>query len=188
MTTAHAPHLDAPITPDDLLGMRLDRVCELVDGQLLEKPMGARSGMIGGELYRQIANYLVTHPIACVTQPEIGFQCFPDKPTQVRKPDVAVISRQRLSKVPEGWIRQVPEFVCEVISQRDEFRHIEGRIGDFLNAGTDVGWVVDPHPDRPCIHVYSPGGHRQTHVGDVSLPIDVLPGLTCSLKSLADAV
>jgi hypothetical protein len=116
-----------------------------------------------------------------------GFQCFPRKPLQVRKPDVSFVRRD-VALVPlrdSGWTPEVPELIVEVLSPKDGMTDIESRIGDFLSAGTKLIWIVDPvleiafviHPDG----IRYPLGSTDSFDGEDVLPgfrlplVDVLP-------------
>src|SRR5437763_1567551 len=96
-------------TPEDLLLMPDGDQFELVDGQLVEREMGMWSSYVAGR-----AHYLLTDFVESrrgrgwVLPGEAGYQCFPDAPGKVRKPDVSFIRFHRRSPeavTEEGYIR-----------------------------------------------------------------------------------
>ena len=78
-------------TPQDLLEMPDGELYELVDGNLVERDTGARASWIGGQLLRLLANFLDLHKLGWVFPADNSYQCFPDAPDKVRRPDVSFI-------------------------------------------------------------------------------------------------
>ena len=87
-------------TPEDLLRMPNNSTMELVDGQIVEKHVSAESSKIEGRFYYCFQTFLLSHPIAEVYPASLGYQCFDDSPTKIRKPDTTVIRLERLNKSP----------------------------------------------------------------------------------------
>ena len=75
----------ATYTPEDLLAMPDGDRFELVDGQLVERPIGAISSLVGAELLRLIGNHNRQQRFGHVFSADCGFRCFPDDPGRVRK-------------------------------------------------------------------------------------------------------
>ena len=114
---------------------------------------------------------------------ECGYQCFPDRPQLVRKPDVSFVRRDRLPEAPQGWIRIAPDLAAEVISPNDEYTALEARVADFLDVGTPLFWVIDPINRQARVH------HRDGSALtlDQTQPLDgedVLPGFKLTLGQL----
>src|SRR5262245_30503417 len=95
--------LPGTATEDDLLLMieSKDRLCELVDGVLVEKPMGMEES--------EIAALIIIHVGGFIRQHDLGIIMAPDGPTRlrlglVRLPDVLFISFDRFPdrKRPKG--------------------------------------------------------------------------------------
>src|SRR5262249_31147920 len=120
MNTVAAP---PPFTPEDLLALPDGDSFELVNGHLVERHMGAESSWIGGELYRLIGTYCRENQSGWVWPADGSYQCFPDRPNLVRKPDVSFIRRGRLpgEQLPRGHIRIQPDLAVEVVSPKDLF-------------------------------------------------------------------
>jgi len=108
-------------TPEALLAMPDGAAYELVDGELIERQMGFRSSRIGGRLFRILDVHCDREQLGWVLPSDVGYQCFPDDPHKVRKPDVSFIRADRLSAhdEPEGWATLAPNLVVEVISPND---------------------------------------------------------------------
>src|SRR5580704_8315063 len=104
MSTAIATKTE--YTPEDLLAMPDGKSYELVDGQLVERNMGAESSWVGGELYARLRQYGQEHQLGWAFPADTGYQCFPHAPGLVRKPDVSFVRYGRLpdGMLPQGWI------------------------------------------------------------------------------------
>src|SRR3954453_24160721 len=121
-------------TPTDLLAMPDEDRYELVDGSLVERKMGSLSSWVGGRLLHLISNFAEQNNLGWVWPADNGFQCFPDSPNTVRKPDVSLLRRGRLpgERLPEGYLRIPPDLAVEVISPNDLAYEIEEKIEEYV--------------------------------------------------------
>ena len=111
-------------TPEDLLAMPDGKSYELVDGQLVERNMGAESSWVGGQLLIRLGSYCEEHGLGWALPADNGFQCFAHDPGLVRKPDVSFVRYGRLpgEVLPKGWIKIPPDLAVEVVSPNDGSR------------------------------------------------------------------
>src|SRR5713101_2584362 len=65
------------------------RICELVDGVLVEKPMGAREALLAGAIIEYLGSFVRKHDLGCVLAPDGTLRLMPGL---VRIPDVSFIS------------------------------------------------------------------------------------------------
>ena len=95
----------APVTPEDLLTLPDSVNYELVDGRLVERNMGMQSSGIGWRVGGLLFMFLRDHPLGMAFGADAGYQCFPDAPGKVRKPDVSFIRSGRLpgDRTPLGY-------------------------------------------------------------------------------------
>jgi len=162
-----------------------DRVCELVDGQLLEKGMGARSGRVGGIIFRRIDEHAEAHRLGKAFPAETGYQCFARDLNRVRKPDASLVRTERMPAggTPRGWFRIPPDLAVEVISPNDLAAEVAARVVDYLNAGTSLVWVVDPESE--FVQVFRKDGSGAWLIGSGELSgEDVLPGFRCRIEDI----
>src|SRR5438067_2218026 len=133
-------------TPEDLLAMPDGKNYELVDGELVERNMGCESSWIGGRLHHFLSGHCDAKRLGIVFPADSGFQCFPNDPGKVRKPDVSFISIQRLppDKIPGGHCSIAPDLAVEVVSPHDEYFEIEEKVIEYLEAGVRLVWVINP--------------------------------------------
>jgi Uma2 family endonuclease len=77
-------------------------------------------------------------------------------PDRVRAADIAFIRQER---VPSLEARQhimevIPDLVVEILSKHDTVEQISGKIDDWLGAGVQMLWVVDPF--QRTVTIYQP--------------------------------
>ncbi len=175
-------------TPEDLLRMPDGDRFELVGGELVERNMGYESSVVGGRLYRLLSNHCADHQLGEPAPADASYQCFPDDPDKVRKPDVSLVLAGRLPAgvLPRGHCRVAPDLAVEVVSPNDAFSDVEAKVGEYLAAGVRLVWVIDP-PTRVVL-VYRPDGTgARLRDGDELSGEDVVPGFRCRVGDLFNA-
>ncbi len=174
-------------TEDDLLreNSRRETVCELVDGVLVEKPMGLLESLIACVLISSIDTYLRQHNIGVVAG-EAGMMRL--MPGLVRIPDVSFINWDRLrdeqtheARVPD----LAPDLAVEILSQGNTVREMDRKVREYFEAGVRLVWLVDPK--TRSVRVFT-GPEEETTVGpDGTLDgADVLPGFTLQVADWFD--
>jgi Uma2 family endonuclease len=170
-------------TPEDLLALPEPVQYELVDGQLVERNMGALSSLIGLTL----GHFMRAHcepKHGWVFGADCGYQCFPDDPNKVRKPDVSFVRRERLpGGPPKGHIRLAPDLAAEVLSPNDLATEVETKVQEYLGAGVKLVWVVNP--DLRTVRVHrADGSITGLSEHDELDGEDVLSGFRCRVGEL----
>jgi Uma2 family endonuclease len=173
------------MTADELLLTSIpDKLVELVRGRLVvREPPGYVHGDVAMRLGTLLAAYAHERGLGRVLAAETGFKLQSD-PDTVRAADVAFI---RLERVPDprpvGYPALAPDLAVEVLSPRDRPGETLNKVGDWLDAGTRLVWVIDP--ERRLARVYRLDGTESQLSGDAALDgEDVLPGFTCPLASI----
>ena len=150
----------APVfTPEDLLGMPDNATKELVNGQIVEKNVSVESSKIEALFTSRFQIFLLSNPVADVFPASLGYQCFEDDPSKIRKPDTTVIRLDRLKNLPDpnpGYMPIVPDLAVEVISPNDVVYDVDEKVQEYLDAGFPLVWVADPK--ARTITVYPLGG------------------------------
>jgi Uma2 family endonuclease len=170
-------------TPEDLLRMPGDERFELVNGQLVERDMGFESGWVASLLAGLLSAHAVKHQVGGVST-EATYQCFADDPDRVRRPDISFIQKSRLR--PEmlvGHVRVAPDLAIEVVSPNDLFYDVRQKVGEYLNAGVRLVWILNP--DKGEVDVYRVDGTYQLLKNGDSLDgEDVVPGFVVPLAEI----
>lgn len=173
------------ITPEDLIAMPDEKDYELVDDQLVERYVSQLSSWVGCKIIFLLGFYLEENPIGQVFGSENGFQCFPDAPRKVRKPDVSLIKNERL---PENWqavgySRVCPDLAVEVVSPNDLAVEVDEKLREYLKAGVPLVWVVYPEIRTVRVHRLDFSSAYLTE-NDVLSGEGVLPGFACRVGAL----
>lgn len=175
--TAEPKH-DFPELPDR-------RGYELIDGEWVEKNMGAQAGIVVLNVNARVRAHAGTHQAGLAFASDAGYEIFPTKPNRVRKPDGSFIRRGRLpgDKPPRGHLRIAPDLAIEVVSPNDLAEDTEERVADFLGAGTPLLWVL--YPNTRTVYVFRQDGSvsRLTTTDELSGE-DALPGFACRVEEL----
>jgi len=173
-----------PITAEQLLHTSVpDKRVELVRGVLVvREPPGLRHGRIAMSLASRLADHVRRHALGQVYA-EAGFHLAHD-PDTVRAPDVAFIAAARVpDPEPADFATLAPDLVVEVLSPGDRPGETLAKVGDWLEAGTRLVWVVDPA--RRLTRVYRGDGTEDRVTADAALGgEDVVPGFSCPLDGV----
>lgn len=149
------------ITADELLHLREPAARrELVRGELIvREPAGFRHGDIAARLLIAVGTFVESRFLGRVFTAETGFRLRTD-PDTVRAADVGFLRRDRLpNPPPRGYAAIAPDLVIEVLSPDDRPGDVLSKVGDWLEAGTSLVWVVDP--ERRTARVYRADGSQE---------------------------
>jgi Uma2 family endonuclease len=172
-------------TEDDLLRVAIqdDRLCELVDGMLVEKGMGFRESILAAALASILYAFVSSRKLGLVTGPDGTMRLLAGL---VRMPDVAFFSWVRLpgGRVPTEAIPDlVPDLAVEVLNASNTPSEMSRKRREYFTAGVRLVWEVDP--DARTVAVYTGPDHPVVLTQDQTLDGgDVLPGFTLPLREL----
>jgi Uma2 family endonuclease len=173
------------LTPEDLLAMPDGDRYELVDGHLVERTMSLRSSAVGGILVTLLTVHCRANRLGVVLLGDAGFQCFPDAPKKVRKPDVSFLARERLAQqdLDAGYSRIPPDMAAEVISPNDLFEDVDRKVEEYLRVGVRLVWIVSPATRQ--VYVHRPDGSVVKLRENAELTgEEVIPGFRCPIAEL----
>ena len=161
---------------------RESRLCELVDGVLVEKTVGYYESYLAGRLIILMGAFVERHGLGVVAG-EAGMLRL--APGLVRIPDVSFVSWNQLPgrRVPRVPIADLaPDLAVEVISPSNTAREMERKLQDFLAAGVRLVWYVLPEPQE--VHVYTAERHDVLTIEQELSGGEVLPGFALPLQQL----
>jgi len=182
---AYVPEMSELMTAEDLLQTNVrNKRTELVRGRLIvHEPPGGRHGYVAANLAFRLNQHIDLTGAGAVFVGDVGFTLHRD-PDTVRGPDVAFVRTDRLPQpIPNTYLEFAPDLVVEVLSHNDRPGEVLAKVGDWLDAGARLVWVIDP--ERRLARVYRADGTE--HIldeADALLGEDVLPGLSCTLASI----
>jgi len=173
-------------TPKDVLRLyeKHKRLCELVDGTLVEKGMGFGESSIAADLIQLLKNHSDAHGRLGIVVGEAG--TLKRLKTLVRIPDVSFTRWDRLpgGKVPTEPIPELaPDLCVEVISKANTRQEMERKLKEYFLAGVLLVWFVNPK--RRTVRVYtSPDAMTELTTTDTLTGGDVLPGFAVPVAKL----
>ena len=174
-------------TEQDVLNVhaREKRLCELVDGVLVEKPMGYFESVIAIQIAVLVGTFVKENRLGWVTG-ESGMMRL--MTGLVRIPDVAFVSVDKFPdrKLPRAPIPDLyPDLAVEVLSKSNTKREMAMKLEEYFTVGVRLVWIVDPR--KRTVAVYnSPSDvqvldETQTLGGE-----EVLPGFKVQIKQIFD--
>ena len=173
------------MTADELLRSDIPhKSTELVRGRLIvREPPGTRHGRVQSRLNFLVGGFVYSRKLGAVFGQDTGFRIASD-PDTVRAPDLAFVRQERLALIePRGYAALAPDLVAEILSPEDGPGEVPAKIGEWLNAGVEIAWVIDP--DRQTAQVYRSDGSVAAITRDGTLDGEsVLPGLGVILAEL----
>jgi Uma2 family endonuclease len=86
-------------------------------------------------------------------------------------------------RAPEGFSDVVPDLAVEVLSPEDRPRQVFDKIGEYIQAGVRLVWVVDPRQRSAAVY-RSLTDMRTLGLADSLEGEDVLPGFRCGLAEI----
>lgn len=164
--------------PDDVL-------YEVVDGQIVEKNVGAREIEIASMLDQALGMFAKPRRLGRVVA-EMIFRIDPARNLQ-RRPDVAFISDQRWPfrrRAPDTPVWDiVPDLAIEVVSPSNSADAVLAKVREYFDAGVRQVWVVFPKGRE--VYVYSSTKQIQVlQIGDELDGGDLLPGFRLPLTAI----
>jgi len=175
------------MTATDLLTLRLDhKSTELVRGRLIvREPPSTYHGRVQSTLNFVVVSYVRAHALGVVFGQDTGFQIASD-PDTVRAPDLAFVDRARTAQIPpRGYAAMAPDLVAEILSPDDRPGEVLAKVGEWLDAGVRLAWVIDP--ERRVATAYHANGDVASVASDSSVSGEpVLPGFSFRLAELFD--
>jgi Uma2 family endonuclease len=177
------------VTDEELLQAPRDgQKYERVDGEMRLSPAGARHGAISLRLAARLLAFVTEQKLGHVLDSSTGFR-WPgrraDRPDNVRSPDVSFVAAGRFpdERVPVGFPPFAPDLAVEVLSPGDRRGDLLEKVGEYLDAGSRLVWVIDPET-RTAGAYRSLTDVRAIGEADVLDGEDVIPGFACPLKDV----
>lgn len=161
-----------------------DKSAELVRGRLVvREPPGTKHGEIQAILAYLVTGFVRQHRLGRAFGQDTGFK-IGSNPDTVRAPDLAFVSAARASTIPErGYAALVPDLVVEIVSPEDRPGELLAKVGEWLDAGALLVWVIDPWRREARVH-RADGTLAIVGAGDTLKGEGLLPGFQCELAEV----
>lgn len=162
---------------------REGKLCELVEGVLLEKAVGYNESSLAAFLTGLLTAFVIPRNLGLVTGPDGTVELVADL---VRIPDVAFTSWDRLPgrRRPVSPVPLIaPNLVVAVLSRSNTPGEMAAKRQDYFSAGVQLVWEIDPR--TRTVDVYTTATQATTlGLGDTLNGGTVLPGFTLSVQQL----
>jgi len=123
---------------------RFNRICELIDGVLVEKTMGYYESLLAATIIRILGRFVEDHDLGIVLGEAGTLKILPG---QVRIPDVCFLRWERFPnrELPREPVPNlVPDLAVEVLSESNTEAEMRRKLHDYFTAGVRLVWYVDP--------------------------------------------
>jgi Uma2 family endonuclease len=159
------------------------RRVELVNGTLVEKPMGAREAYLAFTLIGHLFAYQRTHNLGVFGAPDANMRIAVGS---VRLPDIHFTRWANLpadSAHLQPVVDYPPDLAVEILSESDRPGTTARKLQEYFDAGTEVVWVIDQ--DDRTARVYTAADTFTTlTTADTLDGGAVLPGFALPLADL----
>jgi Uma2 family endonuclease len=159
------------------------RLCELVDGTLVEKPKAYRESRLAMFIGRMLGHFVDPRNLGLVTGPDGMMEIFAGL---VRIPDVAYASWARIpgGRMPTAPIPElVPDLVVEVLGESNTPAEMARKRREYFTAGVCLVWEIDPDPRTANVYT-EPENPTPRTAADVLEGGTVLPGFVLPLREV----
>jgi Uma2 family endonuclease len=162
---------------------RSNRICELIDGTLVEKTMATYESMLAFVLAYFLQRYLDTNNLGGIGG-EAGLLKI--LPGQIRAPDVSFTRWERLPgrQSPKPPIYAVaPDLAVEILSKGNTEAEMNRKLHEYFEAGVRLVWYIEPKTRTARAYTAE---HEWTEIGSDGLLLggEVLPGFEVPLAEL----
>lgn len=174
-TASYKTDRNGSYTLDDYYALPDDQRVELIDGYFYEMSsptFGHQS--IGGEIYRQIANYIMEHGGSCrpfIAPVDVQLDC--DNKTMVQ-PDVGIVCDT--SKIKRFGIYGAPDFVVEVISPSTKKKDYALKLSKYMEAGVREYWILDFALEKILVYFFESDVYPVIYGFDQLVPVNIYDG------------
>jgi Uma2 family endonuclease len=165
-------------TEEDLMQMPKDGYkYELVDGEIIASPTGMYHSEVSVRVAYLLQRFLEDAPIGKVYTSDVGIRL---PGGNVRSPDACFVRLEKLpgGRSPKTYGELIPDLVVEVLSPSDRARQVADKIGEYLQWGVPLVWLVDP--EKKTVTVFrSLTEVVKLAAEDVITAEPMLPGFSC---------
>ena len=174
-TADYDVHRQGEYTISDYRALPEERRVELIDGYFYD--MASPTFLhqrIGGEIYRQIANFVMEQDGDCrpfIAPVDVQLDC--DEKTMVQ-PDVAVICDT--DKIRHWGVYGAPDFILEVISPSTKKKDCIRKLSKYMDAGVKEYWILDSYQKVLLIYRFETADMPLICGLDQSVPVGIYDG------------
>jgi len=151
---------------------------------IIMSPTGGETGDRNSEINYQLRHWNKQSQGGKVFDSSTGFK-LPNGAD--RSPDSAWIPLEKWQSLTfqqqQGFVPLCPDFVIELRSETDTLKTLREKMQEYLENGTQLGWLIDPQNQR--VEIYRLGKEVEILQSPVNLSGEnVLPGFVLDLQEI----
>jgi len=153
---------------------------EFAEGKLI--PMAAAKiihGRTSVKAIRLLDRYVEAHQLGEVYTAETVFTVG----NRARKPDVAFVASEHIPEDPWQEFPIPPDLAIEVVSEIDAMKAVHEKAFEYLQAGTQLVWVVEPFSQTVIVY-RSRADISLLTINDTLTAEPVIEGFSCRIAEL----
>lgn len=170
-------------TEADLLYMveHEKRLCELIDGTLVEKAVSFWKALVGANLIGLLATHVNANGLGALLG---GNATLRMRSGRIRLPDVAFVSKARLPDTLNPVPSLGPDLAIEVLSESNTAQEMKQKLAEYFQSGTRLAWIVDSA--ARTVATYTTPGKPDVILSEAEMLAGdpVLPGLTIRVADM----
>ena len=156
---------------------------EYVQGELIQMPAtSVEHGLVGANVFLHLGPYVHAHQLGAVFFAETGFRVG----DRVLKPDIAFLCTDRIPEERRKASPVPPDLAAEVVSPTDMFDRVEEKAFAYLEAGTQMVWVIAPRSKTVMVY-RSETDIKLLTCNDTLSGEDVVAGFSCEVARLFES-
>jgi Uma2 family endonuclease len=176
-------------TEEDLLQLveHDKRLCELIDGTLVEKAMGVEESFVAAAICSIVRTFVKPRKLGSVSVTDATLRLVSSN--RIRLPDVAFFSTHRLaeSPVPLPKVpRMAPDLAVEVLSEGNTPAEMLQKRKEYFGSGTRLVWIVDLNARSVAVYSAPEVIDQIVYEGEVIGGGNVLPGFSAPVVDFFD--
>ncbi len=153
---------------------------EYVKGELIPgPPTSAEHGRISTNLFLPLGVYVRENQFGDVYMPDTGFRVG----ERVLMPDIAFLSNARMPDDLSKAFPIPPDLAVEVVSRTDALHQVEEKAFAYLEAGTQLVWVIKPVSKTVTVYRSETDITLRTQ-NDTLTGEQVIEGFSCQVAEL----
>ena len=166
------------LTYEDIGELPGEGFYEVIEGRILEMaPSGGVHGFYEAGLAHQLLKKLSKKGYVLVG--EVGL-VIRKNPLTIRGADVVFISKEKVERLPEGFLETPPDLVVEILSKDIPFEYMEGKIKDYMDFGVGRILLIDPGIRKVTLI----DEDRRIQIKGFDEEVEILPGLKLRMSEL----
>ena len=173
------------ITDEELLQLpKNGNKYEVVDGELVVSPVGFWHDIVVARVINRIGQFVESMRLGVVVAPN-ALYTLPSG--NKRGPDASFVAAERVAALPRSTVFPsiAPDLAVEVLSPSDRPRQVLDKVGEYLEAGVRLVWVIDPVKRQAAVYRTTTEACHIESDGELDGE-DVLPGFRCRLSDIFD--